>query len=131
MMYRLVTPFPRLVPIAGAAATDEPRDVDLDLVRDRSGPLDGFHPLDVRTCRREATYTWTLEDKTIRDSLSGQDPHTYFQASPTMTTLSTLAPGTYPEGAPPDATDADVRSHQPIYQGRDRDGQPRPTRIGR
>lgn len=53
----------------------------------------------------EATYTWTLEDKTIRVSLGDQDSHTYFQATLNEDNSQYIGTWHYPEGGPADATE--------------------------
>jgi hypothetical protein len=56
----------------------------------------------------EATYTWTLEDQTIRVSLGDQDSNTYFQATLNEDNSQYIGTWHYPEGGPPDATETIV-----------------------
>lgn len=53
----------------------------------------------------EATYTWVLEDRTIRVSLSDQDSNTYFQATLNEDSSQYIGTWHYPEGDPPDANE--------------------------
>lgn len=56
----------------------------------------------------EATYTWLLEDRTIRVSLGGQDSDTYFQATLNQDNSQYVGTWHYPEGGPADATETIV-----------------------
>jgi len=53
----------------------------------------------------EATYTWVLEDRTIRVSLGEKDSNTYFQAVLNEDNSQYIGTWHYPDGGPPDATD--------------------------
>ena len=53
----------------------------------------------------EATYTWVLEDRTIRVSLGEKDSNTYFQATLNEDNSQYVGTWHYPEGDPPDATE--------------------------
>jgi exopolysaccharide biosynthesis protein len=52
----------------------------------------------------EATYTWVLDDRTIRVSLSDNDSDTYFQASLNEDKSQYAGTWHYPEDDPADAT---------------------------
>ena len=52
----------------------------------------------------EATYTWVLENRTIRVSLGEKDSNTYFQATLNEGNSQYIGTWHYPEGGPPDAT---------------------------
>ena len=52
----------------------------------------------------EATYTWTLEDQTIRVSLGDQDSNTNFQATLNEDNSQYIGTWHYPEGGPAEAT---------------------------
>lgn len=53
----------------------------------------------------EATYTWVLEDRTIRVSLGETDSNTYFQATLNEDNSQYVGTWHYPEGGPPDPTE--------------------------
>jgi hypothetical protein len=53
----------------------------------------------------EATYTWVLEDRTIRVSLGEEDSDTYFQATLNEDSSQYVGTWHYPEGGPSDETE--------------------------
>lgn len=56
----------------------------------------------------EATYAWVLEDQTIRVSLDEKGSKTYFQATLNEDNSQYIGTWHYPEGDPPDETEAIV-----------------------
>ena len=56
----------------------------------------------------ETTYTWVLEDRSIRVSLDEEDSDTYFQATLNDDNSQYIGTWHYPEGGPPNATETIV-----------------------
>jgi hypothetical protein len=60
------------------------------------------------TMGNEATYTWTLEDQTLRVSLGSTESNTYFEATLNEDNSQYIGTWHYPDGDPPDATETIV-----------------------